>query len=237
MLLIIMAAIAALAQGVLIFAGPVPHGELIQAASLGAAIFVLGEALFVSRRREKRIEKLARCREELDRVESQLDQVLLERKGLEGRVRELQTAIDAEVSKTNQLLMNQSGSQDAVMLLSLLQEKGRFVDFLMEDITPFEDERVAAVARFVHQGCRAILKEHARVRPLMEVPEGSETTIEQGYNPLRIKVIGKVDNPPLRGTVLHRGWVVEDLRLPRKTSGSNDGAGIIAPAEVEVRQA
>ena len=38
-----------------------------------------------------------------------------------------------------------------VQFLARLQEKGRLVDFLMDDITPYSNEQIGVVARVVHQ--------------------------------------------------------------------------------------
>jgi hypothetical protein len=45
---------------------------------------------------------------------------------------------------------------EIVSFLGLLQERGRLVDFLMEDITSYDDAQVGAAARVVHQGCKAV---------------------------------------------------------------------------------
>ncbi|MBI5446909.1 MAG: DUF2760 domain-containing protein, partial [Deltaproteobacteria bacterium] len=53
-----------------------------------------------------------------------------------------------------------------VQFLARLQEKGRFVDFALDDITPYSNEQVGAAARVVHQGCREVLRECFDIRPL-----------------------------------------------------------------------
>src|SRR5690349_12560463 len=45
---------------------------------------------------------------------------------------------------------------EIVAFFALLQEKGRFVDFLMDDVTAYDDAQVGAAARVVHQGCREV---------------------------------------------------------------------------------
>src|SRR5258705_92566 len=49
---------------------------------------------------------------------------------------------------------------EVVAFIGLLQEKGRLVDFLMDDVTLYDDSRVGAAARVVHYGCREVLREH-----------------------------------------------------------------------------
>src|SRR5947208_2990234 len=43
---------------------------------------------------------------------------------------------------------------EIVSFLATLQERGRLVDFLMEDITTYDDAQVGAVARDVPEGCK-----------------------------------------------------------------------------------
>ena len=68
----------------------------------------------------------------------------------------------------------------------LLQEKGRFVDFLMEDVAPYDDTQVGAAARVVHQGCREVLHEHFKVTPISQAEEGSRITMPGGIRGGRI---------------------------------------------------
>ena len=49
---------------------------------------------------------------------------------------------------------------EIVSFLATLQEQGRLIDFLMDDITTYDDGQVGAAARVVHQGCKAALQEH-----------------------------------------------------------------------------
>src|SRR5512138_3402403 len=46
---------------------------------------------------------------------------------------------------------------EVVSFLAALLEHGRFVDFLMDDITGYDDTQVGAAARVVHDGCRAAI--------------------------------------------------------------------------------
>ncbi|MCD4755860.1 MAG: DUF2760 domain-containing protein, partial [Deltaproteobacteria bacterium] len=42
-----------------------------------------------------------------------------------------------------------------VQTLGLLQREGRLIDFLQEDIEPYDDAQIGAAVREVHRGCRA----------------------------------------------------------------------------------
>jgi len=126
---------------------------------------------------------------------------------------------------------------EALLFLSLLQEKGRFVDFLMEDITAYNDAQVAAASRVVHQGCSAVIREYLDISPVHEGKEGDRITIERSSDPNRYRLVGKVlGEPPFNGVVIHRGWQTSRLALPRFTRPVDpSGRNTITPAEVEVR--
>ncbi|MBS1136925.1 MAG: hypothetical protein H6R11_879 [Proteobacteria bacterium] len=126
---------------------------------------------------------------------------------------------------------------EALLFLSLLQDKGRFVDFLMEDITAYNDAQVAAASRVVHQGCSAVIKEYLAISPVHEGKEGDRITIERSSDPNRYRLVGKVlGEPPFNGVVIHRGWQTSRLALPRFTRPVDpSGRNTITPAEVEVR--
>jgi Domain of unknown function (DUF2760) len=120
----------------------------------------------------------------------------------------------------------------AVQILALLQRDGRLVDFLMEDLTPYQDAQIGAAVRDVHGGSRQALQRYFTLEPVMDDEEGRPVAIERGTDPARLKVTGNAAAaPPLRGTLRHRGWEVTRVELP-PLPGS--GRTIVAPAEVEV---
>ncbi|WP_437276186.1 DUF2760 domain-containing protein [Sorangium sp. So ce375] len=121
----------------------------------------------------------------------------------------------------------------ALQLLSLLQREGRLVDFLEQDIASFGDADVGVAARMVHEGCRKALRSHAKLAPVRREDEGAKVTLEAGYSPSEIKLIGNVSGTaPYRGVLRHRGWRADELSLPTPVAGHD--ASIIAPAEVEL---
>jgi Domain of unknown function (DUF2760) len=123
---------------------------------------------------------------------------------------------------------------EIVTFFGLLQEKGRLVDFLMEDITPYEDSEVGAAARVIHQGCRQVLQEYFNISPISEAAEGSEITLPAGYSADQFRLVGKISGePPFTGTLLHKGWKTEYVKLPRIVNA--DRLPAIAPAEVELK--
>ncbi len=124
----------------------------------------------------------------------------------------------------------------ALRLLAKLQEQGRLIDFVMEDIRTVPDSQVAAVARVVHTGCRATLQSAFALQPLHVSAEGTTVTLESGFDPEAHRLLGKVaGTPPFTGTLLHRGWRSTMVKLPHATDPAKPHSGIVAPAEIELR--
>jgi Domain of unknown function (DUF2760) len=135
------------------------------------------------------------------------------------------------VSSTKQ----SEGSEGShLRLLSMLQNSGRLIDFLKEDLSSFSDAQVGVAVRKIHQDCSKLLEEVVTVRPLMEENEGTSVIIPFGYDPSSIKVVGKIKGePPFQGILIHKGWKAHKHSLPKKIGEyQND---VIAPAEVELR--
>lgn len=129
--------------------------------------------------------------------------------------------------------IEEASPQSALQLLGLLQRNARFVDFVEEDIANYGDADIGAAARLVHEGCRATLREHFTIRPVRTEAEGSRVTIAEGFDATAIRLTGNVVGAaPYNGTISHRGWRVEDIKLPKLVK-SND-AKVLAPAEVEL---
>lgn len=121
----------------------------------------------------------------------------------------------------------------ALMLLSILQREGRFVDFLEDDVATASDADVAAAARVVHEGCRTALRRHVPVVPLWDEAEGASSTVPSGYDANAVKLTGAVTGKgPWKGTVRHRGWRSKETKLPAPQAGHD--ATALAPAEIEL---
>ncbi|MGY8688735.1 MAG: DUF2760 domain-containing protein, partial [Verrucomicrobiales bacterium] len=100
-----------------------------------------------------------------------------------------------------------SADAEVIAFLALLQEKGRLVDFFMDDVTGFNDAEVGAAARVVHQGCTAVLKEHLTIEPVAQEDEGTLLSMPEGYNAADFRLLGNVSGePPYEGTLVHKGW-------------------------------
>jgi hypothetical protein len=121
----------------------------------------------------------------------------------------------------------------ALLLLGLLQKEGRLIDFLQQNVGDFSDQQVGAATRVVHQGCRKVLDEYMTIVPVRAEAEGSRVLLEPGFDPAAMRLTGQVvGEPPFRGTLVHRGWRMAELRLPQVASGHD--LTILAAAEVEL---
>jgi hypothetical protein len=124
-------------------------------------------------------------------------------------------------------------TEGALQLLALLQREGRLIDFLRESIDGYDDAAIGAAARDIHRGCRKALDEIFTLQPVLGAAENDAVTVEAGFDPARIRLVGNVTGqPPLRGTLRHHGWTAAKVKLPQLT-GALD-ARVLAPAEVEV---
>ena len=131
------------------------------------------------------------------------------------------------------VVLKQATPDAALQLLGLLQRDARFVDFIEEDVAGYSDADIGAAARVVHGGCRTVLREHFTIRPVRDEAEGSRVTLAEGFDAAAVRVTGNVvGKAPFTGSLSHRGWRVEEVRLPRLAE-SHD-AKVIAPAEVEL---
>ncbi|MCC6849063.1 MAG: DUF2760 domain-containing protein [Deltaproteobacteria bacterium] len=121
----------------------------------------------------------------------------------------------------------------ALRMLALLQQEGRLVDFLEEDLAPYSDGQIGSAVRAIHGGCRAVLKERLDLAPILPGAEGATVTVEPGFDPAAVRVTGNVrGEPPYQGVLRHPGWRAAAFRTP-ETTGERDHT-ILAPAEVEV---
>jgi hypothetical protein len=119
-------------------------------------------------------------------------------------------------------------------LLFLLQKSGRLIDFLKEDIDPYSDVQIGAAVRKIHAECGKTLEELVAIRPLFHENEGSPVVVSQGYDPVEIKVTGKIKGiPPYQGILRHKGWKAHKMTLPKKI-GEGD-LSVIFPAEIEIK--
>jgi hypothetical protein len=125
---------------------------------------------------------------------------------------------------------------EIVSFLAMLQEKGRLVDFLMDDINPYNDAQVGVAARVVHTGCKRVLLDHFSIHPLLAEDEGSTVQVSAGYAADEYRLVGKIaGQAPFSGVLVHRGWKTDMVRLPQLLPSAPGHLPAIAPAEVELK--
>jgi len=131
------------------------------------------------------------------------------------------------------VVLKEATPDAALQLLGLLQKEARFIDFIKEDIAAFSDADIGVAARVVHEGCNKAINEHFTLAAVRNEQEGSKITLSEGFDAATVRLTGNiVGTAPFAGTLVHKGWQVTGIRLPKLTLGHN--AAIVAPAEVEL---
>ena len=121
----------------------------------------------------------------------------------------------------------------SLLVLSLLQREGRFIDFLEEKLGDYSDEQIGSAVRNIHENCQKVIQKYLGPKSVMDQQEGDEVTIAPGFDPGLIKLIGNVSGePPFKGILRHKGWRASKYEMPSISSVRNPE--IIAPAEVEI---
>jgi len=120
----------------------------------------------------------------------------------------------------------------ALQLLGALQEGGRLVDFLLEDVGAYTDEQIGAAVRSIHDPCRAALRSCLAIEPVMRGSEGETVTVAAGFDPSAVRLVGNVGGQgPFSGALRHPGWRVTAVTIP---APKGRDPRVLAPAEVEL---
>lgn len=131
------------------------------------------------------------------------------------------------------VVLREATPDAALQLLGLLQQEGRLIDFLQEDLGAAADADIGAAARIIHEGCRKVLRTHFELAPVRSEREGSRLTVPAGFDAGAIRLTGRVlGQPPFTGTLVHCGWRATAVKLPKLAEGHD--THVVAPAEVEL---
>ena len=131
------------------------------------------------------------------------------------------------------IILKEATPDAALQLLALLQKEARFIDFIKEDVTAYSDADIGIAARVVHEGCNKAINDHFSLAPLRLEEEGSKITLAKEFDATQIRLTGNiVGQAPFTGTLIHKGWQVTDMHLPKLPQSHN--AKILAAAEVEL---
>ena len=121
----------------------------------------------------------------------------------------------------------------ALQLLTLLQQEARFIDFTQEDLAAYSDADIGAAARVVHEGSKKALATYFTLAAVRHEAEESRITLPAGFNASEVRLTGNVvGEAPFTGSLIHKGWKVTEIRLPKLAEGHD--TSILAPAEVEL---
>ena len=161
----------------------------------------------------------------------------VQEKALEPEVKIVEKIIEVEkivqAPAPEPVVLKESTPDAALQLLGLLQKEARFIDFIKEDITAYSDADIGVAARVVHEGCNKAVNEYFTLSSVRTDQEGSKVTLAKGFDASEVRLTGNiVGEAPFTGTLIHKGWQVTDVRLPKLTKGHN--AKIVAAAEVEL---
>jgi len=124
-------------------------------------------------------------------------------------------------------------SGEALRLLALLQREGRLLDFLLEDVQPYNNDQIGAAVRDIHKNCRKAIQDHLVLEPVLKDTEGATVQVPAGFDPSAVRLTGNVTGqPPFKGTLQHHGWRVKELKLAAPPEGQDEF--VLQPAEVEL---
>ena len=159
-------------------------------------------------------------------------------------LRQLQTwqseALESEAPRTEEPVVPEGSPAEEIaeaearggaLILAQLQSESRLIDFLMEDISPYQDAQVGAAVRQVHSAARTYLQDSIGLERIRTESEGEPVVIQPDETG-GVHLMGNVAHTgPWSGTLRHHGW-----QLPVGWKPETDGVESrrIARAEVEV---
>lgn len=124
-------------------------------------------------------------------------------------------------------------SGEPIRLLGLLQREARLLDFLMENLSAYDDQQIGASVRDIQAKSQGVIRKHLTLEPVLGQEEGAPVTVQTGFDPSSIRLVGNVSGqPPFRGTLQHAGWRVKTATLPAPPEGQDEF--VLMPAEVEL---
>jgi len=146
----------------------------------------------------------------------------------------IKPSVDQSAAETPKPAQLKEATPDAALqLLTLLQQEARFIDFTQEDLASYSDADIGAAARVVHEGSKKALDTYFTLAAVRSEDEESRITLPTGFNASEVRLTGNVvGEAPFTGSLIHKGWKVTDIRLPKVAEGHD--TSIVAPAEVEL---
>ena len=140
---------------------------------------------------------------------------------------------EVKTEQTPATHLKEASPDAALQLLTLLQQDARFIDFIKEDLSAYSDEDIGAAARVVHEGSKKTLDTYFTLEAIRQEDEETRVSLPAGFNASEVRLTGNVlGEAPFSGTLIHKGWKVSDVKLPKIADGHD--VAIVAPAEVEL---
>lgn len=204
------------------------HVYLISAVLLLALILIvvlLAMVVSMARRTKQPAETVEKVVEKIVEVAAEPEVKIVE------KIVEVEKIVQAPAPEP--VVLKETTPDAALQLLGLLQKEARFIDFIKEDVGAYSDADIGIAARVVHEGCNKAINEYFTLETVRSDQEGSKVTLAKGFDAAKVRLTGNiVGEAPFTGTLIHKGWQVMDIRLPKLTEGHN--ASIVAAAEVEL---
>lgn len=176
---------------------------------------------------QKQEEMVRTYEEKVKTLEEQLSQLKQSHETLQTQNQKLE--------QQNRQLKSNDASSAATMLLSTLQSKGRFLDFVMSEISSYPDAQVGAAARIVHQGCQKVLDQYFAIKPVREDKEGSLINLGDSPNAKHYRLVGSgSEQLPSSARLVHKGWRTDKVELPKYLNDKDTDKNILAPAEIRI---
>ncbi len=146
-------------------------------------------------------------------------------------------AVESTAASLPKAVSRDDGSKSLLYLVSSMQEKGRLLDFVMDDISTYSDEDVGRVARVVHQGVREVFDNTMNIKSIHNGAEGEKISFNDEVDFSTYKLIGTgTKKPPFSGTVAHKGWKAGKISIPNISLTENDPQNMVVQAvEIEVK--
>jgi hypothetical protein len=130
-----------------------------------------------------------------------------------------------------------SDEQAVIQFVRNLQERGRFIDFLMADIHALPDQQVGAAARLVHSGLRSLIDDYFSVQAIATADEGTKIPIPNEELGRSYRLLqSSSDVIPPSGILVHKGWRARTIKLPQSQRlEAESERRVLAFVEVDVK--
>jgi len=207
------------------------HVYLISAVLLLALILIVVLLVMVISMARKNKQPVVETVEKVVEVAAEPEIKIVEKIVEVEKIIEVEKIVQAPAPEP--VVLKETTPDAALQLLGLLQKEARFIDFIKEDVAAYSDADIGIAARVVHDGCNKAINEYFTLETVRSDQEGSRITLAKGFDASKVRLTGNiVGEAPFSGTLIHKGWQVTDIRLPKLTKGHN--AKIVAAAEVEL---